>query len=90
MKNNLHVERDGYAAQIGENGVAALTPGERAAKPRAGIAAGRGGPLQTKLTSAAQPELAQQALRTTGTGDRDGTERKRAHRSHPWRNSRRA
>lgn len=75
VKNNLRAVRDGYAAQIAENGVAALTPEERAVKQRADIAAGRGGPLPTKLTPAAQPELAQPAPRTTGAGDRDGTER---------------
>lgn len=75
VKNNLRAVRDGYAAQIAENGVAALTPEERAVKQRADIAAGRGGPLPTKLTPAAQPEPLQPAPRTTGAGDRDGTER---------------
>lgn len=75
VKNNLRAVRDGYAAQIAENGVAALTPEERAVKQRADLAAGRGGPLPTKLTPTAQPELAQPAPRTTGAGDRDATER---------------
>lgn len=75
VKNNLRAVRDGYAAQIAENGVASLTPEERAVKQRADLAAGRGGPLPTKLTPTAQPELAQPAPRTTGAGDRDATER---------------
>lgn len=75
VKNNLRAVRDGYAAQIAENGVAALTPEERAVKQRADLAAGRGGPLPTKLTPTTQPELAQPAPRTTGAGDRDATER---------------
>ncbi|WP_194293693.1 relaxase/mobilization nuclease domain-containing protein [Microbacterium enclense] len=75
VKNNLRTVRDGYAEQIADNGVAALTPEERAVKQRADIAAGRGGPLPAKLIPAAQPELAQPAPRATGAGDRDGTER---------------
>ncbi|WP_160897582.1 relaxase/mobilization nuclease domain-containing protein [Microbacterium sp. TL13] len=75
VKNNLRAVRDGYAAQIAENGLASLTPEERAVKQRADLAAGRGGPLPTKLTPTAQPELAQRAPRTTGAGDRDAAER---------------
>lgn len=75
MKNNLRAVRDSYAVQVNANGFAALTPEERAVKQRADLAAGRGGPLPTKLTPAVQPEVVQQAPRTTGASDRDGSER---------------
>lgn len=75
MTQRLTVVRDGYTAQITANQVAALTPEQQAAKQRADLAAGRGGPVPTRLTPAAEPAVQAPTTKTAGTRERDDFER---------------
>ncbi|PPG17966.1 hypothetical protein C5C74_09500 [Rathayibacter sp. AY1E8] len=70
MTQRLTVVRDGYTARITANQVAALTPEQQAAKQRADLAAGRGGPVPTRLTPAAGPAVQVPTTKTPGTRQR--------------------